>query len=292
MIYKQVLDETNQHHATRQQLFEDLEDHLGKPVISFFVSFKFPVMMDDQDADILESLLKDMDLSDGLALVINSPGGKGLAAERIIQVCRAYSGTGDYVTLVPNQAKSAATMVCFGASRIYMGPTSELGPIDPQVTHRTPDGIRRFSVYNIINSYEDLFSRATAADGNLEPYLQQLKRYDEKVIRKYRDEFDLSKDIAIKSLGGGMMSGSSDDEIEDDIDIFLTPIETKTHGRPIYRDEATRCGLEVEAVNKASDLWSLMRALYVRTNHFVSRDQQFAKCVETKEHSFYSSSRS
>lgn len=74
-----------------------------------------------------------MDLSKGLIIMINSPGGDGLAAERIINVCRSYSGTGEYQVIVPGKAKSAATMVCFGASAIYMSPTSELGPVDPQI---------------------------------------------------------------------------------------------------------------------------------------------------------------
>ena len=52
-----------------------------------------------------------MDLSKGLALIISSPGGDGLAAERIINVCRHYSETKEYWAVVPNKAKSTARMV-------------------------------------------------------------------------------------------------------------------------------------------------------------------------------------
>lgn len=62
-------------------------------------------------------------------------------------------------------------MICFGASKIIMGPTSELGPIDPQLTIAEGDEIKRFSVYNVVKSYEDLFSRAVKEKGNLQPYL-------------------------------------------------------------------------------------------------------------------------
>ncbi len=34
--------------------------------------------------------------------------------------------------VVPDQAKSAGTLFALGADRIYMGPTSDLGPVDPQ----------------------------------------------------------------------------------------------------------------------------------------------------------------
>ena len=88
-------------------------------------------MIDDSDSTMIEEVLRNLDLSNGLALIINSPGGDGLAAERIINVCRKYSKTNEFWAIVSDKAKSAATMVCFGASKILMSETSELGPIDP-----------------------------------------------------------------------------------------------------------------------------------------------------------------
>ena len=82
-------------------------------------------------------MLRSLDLAAGLAVMINSPGGSGLAAERIINVLRSYSGTGEYWAIDPAKAKSAATMVCLGASKIVMGSVSELGPVDPQYPRRT-----------------------------------------------------------------------------------------------------------------------------------------------------------
>jgi ClpP class serine protease len=40
--------------------------------------------------------------------------------------------------IVPDFAKSAATLMAIGAHRILMGPASDLGPIDPQF--QFPDG--------------------------------------------------------------------------------------------------------------------------------------------------------
>ena len=129
-------------------------------------------MLQDDDADMLEGVLQSLDLSNGLALVISSPGGDGIAAERIVNMCRSYSGTGEFWAIVPGKAKSAATIVCFGASKITMGPTSELGPVDPQLN----EGPNVFSVYNLVASYEDRLKRAVEnSSGNMQPYLQQLE---------------------------------------------------------------------------------------------------------------------
>lgn len=283
-VIQQVMTEQNQGHETRKRIFIELEKELKRPVASFFTSFRFPVMIEDADADMLEGVLQKMDLSSGLVLFISSPGGDGLAAERIINVCRSYSETNDYWAIVPGKAKSAATMICFGACKIIMGATSELGPIDPQLTTSENGVVRRFSVYNVVESYDDLFSRAVKEKGNLQPYLQQLANYDEREIKEYRAALSLSEDIAIRTLATGMMKGTSESDIKKKLEIFLTPKRTKTHGRPIYREEALGCGLEIEPKDVKNKFWKLVYELYIRTNNFVSI--KAAKCIESKEHSF------
>lgn len=115
----------------------------------------------------MESVLPGMELSSGLAVVVNSPGGDPLAAEGIIRVCPSYSGTGRFVTIVPGQAKSAATMVCMGAERIVMGPASELGPVDPQVARVDQGQVKWFSAHTIVRSFKSLFEEAVTTEGNL-----------------------------------------------------------------------------------------------------------------------------
>ena len=283
-IIRQVMTEESQGHETRRGLFVQLERELGRPVVTFFTSFKFPVGIEDADVDMLAGLLQDMDLSNGLALVVSSPGGNGLAAERIINACRSHSGTGEYWTLVPGKAKSAATMICFGASKIFMGAASELGPIDPQCTVSEEGVLKRFSVYNIVKSYENLFRRAVRAKGNLQPYLQQLANYDEREIEEFKAALSLAKDIAVRTLASGMMKSCSQKAIEKKIRIFLTPERTKIHGRPIYKEEAEQCGLSIETCDVKSSLWRLLYELYIRTNIFVSR--RASKCIESRELSF------
>ncbi len=279
-----VLDEKGQQHKTRQFLFEEIEKELNIPIVSFFTSFSAPVGIEDSDAQMLEGILQKMDLSKGLALFIDSPGGDGLAAERIINTCRSYSGSGKYLAIVPGKAKSAATLICFGSSKICMGASSELGPVDPQIIIVEEERPKRFSVFNIVESYDELFKRAVEEKGNLEPYLQQLSRYDERQIKEFRTALSLAEDSAVKSLKSGMLRKMKENDIKKNIEKFLTPKETKDHGRPIYRDEAKTCGLEIEYIDIKSDLWQKMYELYIRTNLFV---QDIAvKCIESKDQSF------
>lgn len=286
VVESKILSEEKQDHATRAPLFELLESELGRPVVSYFTGFGEPVGMDDADADMLEDVLQKSDLTAGLALMISSPGGDGLSAERIVNLCRKYSGTGEYWSIVPGKAKSAATMVCLGSSKIIMGPTSELGPIDPQIpqissqTHQP----RYYSAYYLLESYRTLFDEATKTTGHLEPFLQQLSNYDTRDVRDWQASIDLSNDIAVRMLASGMLKGVDENAIKKKLSVFLTPERTKTHGRPIYSDEAVLCGLNVEIQEPHGVLWHNVYELYMRSSHFVTI--HVAKCIESKNESF------
>jgi hypothetical protein len=279
-VYLEIQNEMMQTHKTRKDLYERLENRLQLPVVSFFTSFSHPVMIEDSDAIMLESVLRDVDTKKGFALFLNSPGGSGLAAERIINVCRSHSRTGEYVVVVPGKAKSAATMVAFGASRIVMGRTSELGPIDPQI--RIPGKPYIFSVYNMVAGYDELFRKAVACRGNLEPYLQQLAHYDTREIGEFRSAISLSEDIAIKALRTGMLRRFSKKDIERKIQDFIVPKKVKVHGRPICAEDAKKCGLSIDIVDVKDSIWNEVHKLYMRLDLFVTSPNA-AKCIETKQ---------
>lgn len=281
---QQVQLEMLQGHGTRRGVIEKLEGILGRAVVTYFTSFDYPVMIDDEDVDIMEGILRSADLSNGLALMVSSPGGNGLAAERIVNLCRNYSGTGDFWAIVPAKAKSAATMICFGASKIFMGPSSELGPVDPQLIHGDRGVRRQFSVFNLVKSYETLFQKAVAAEGNLQPFLQQLNNYDEREIEEFRSLLALTDDYAVRTLKSGMMSSLDEATIRDRVSMFIAPETKKVHGRPIFRDEALQCGLAVESVDESEEKWGLVYELYIRTNRLVST--RASKCLESKCESF------
>lgn len=285
-VIAQVQSEQGQGSQTRKHLFVQLEKELARPVVSYYtsVSINRPASIEDTDADVLESVLRHTNLSKGFALLINSHGGYGEAAERIINVCRSSSGTGEFWAIVSGKAKSAATMICFGASKILMGASSELGPIDPQLTVVEGNTRKRFSVWNLVEGYKDLFSKAVKETGNLEPYLLQLKSYDAREIKEWETAIALSEDIAIRSLATGMMKGRTVKDIRKKIHMFLTPEEKKSHGRPIYHEEAHNCDLTVEKVDSKSKLGKLVYELHVRTSNFVRT--KVYKCVESKDHAF------
>jgi hypothetical protein len=254
----------------------------GRRIVCYYTSFVYPVMVDDGDAAMRDGVLQMMDLSRGLTLILSSPGGDGLAAERIINVCRSYSRN-NFEVIVPGMAKSAATMICLGARRIWMSDTSELGPIDPQVTFATNEGVEFMSAHVVIKSYEELLQQAVASPGRIEPYLQQLNRFDARQIRELKEAQKLGDDVAVRALNSGMMQ-KHPGKVEDAVRHFSDPENTMSHGRPIFWKEAQDVGLAIKRVDNRSELWLLVSELHQRADFVVST--RFAKIIETCDQEF------
>ncbi|MCS6912863.1 MAG: hypothetical protein RMK29_05365 [Myxococcales bacterium] len=285
LSWEQLLDEVGQRYRRRQPLLREIEAVIGRRVVSYFISLRDAVaMVDDGDSDVLEEALRGMDLSSGLTLLINAPGGDGLAAERIVRICRSYS-RGDFEVIVPRMAKSAATMICFGANCIWMSETSELGPVDPQVGWMEQDRMVRMSARELILSYETLLRQAEACQGNVEPYIQQLARYDARLIETYRTAEALSESIAVGLLRCAMMRDVPEAEVRERIRPFLEVEQTRSHARAIYHDRAASCGLQVRLIQTRSPLWERIWELYLRSSYVVDHGEH-AKLVETAERSF------
>lgn len=270
--------EVNQDPVLRKDLIKKLEDKFNGKVITFFTSFgRRNVLITDDDAEMLESILAvEHKSGETLYLVVNSPGGNGLAAERMVNTCRAYSNN-KFEVIVPHMAKSAATMICFGASAIHMSNTAELGPVDPQVAY-WPEGIDQkpenqiwTSAEEYVRSYDNLMKAAAAAvHQRIEPFVQQLSRYDSRFIEQLKSAQQLAKDITVRMLASGMMRGISPADIEQKIKVFLSQEKTSSHGRMINAKEAADCGLKIKPIDLQCPVWHILWELYVRSDWSVT----------------------
>jgi len=257
-----VMKETHQHEDVRLPLIKKLEDILSAKVVSYFTSFgNKDAQIDNRDAEMLESMLSSEPTDKKIVLFLSSPGGQGMAAERIVNIFRAYSKN-RFEVMVPHMAKSAATMICFGSSLIHMSETAELGPVDPQVPYWSKDEDEEpdwISAEEYVRSYDKLVK--AASDGKakrLEPFIQQLARYDARFIEKLRSAQKLAEDISIRLLKSSMMKAKTPVEIRKCIDVFLTQTRAISHGRMINHQEAVDCGLSIKLVDLHSPLWHTM----------------------------------
>jgi hypothetical protein len=73
-------------------------------------------------------------------LWLNSPGGSARSAYKIALLLRSIACRVRVV--IPDYAKSAATLLSLVADEIYMGPAAELGPLDVQLDYEKSPGMR------------------------------------------------------------------------------------------------------------------------------------------------------
>lgn len=297
----EVLNEISQTYNLRKGLLEEWAKTRDRNVITFFTSFTHPAgMITDQDRDIIEDILSKMDYEKGLDLIINSPGGLPLAAERIINVCRTYSS--NFQVIIPKLAKSAATMIAFGANNILIGETAELGPVDPQIVYTDQRGqavIR--SAYAIINGVEEILKKIGSTSGRIEGLLYLLPPIDQPFIEEVKRSQKLSENIATKWLAKTTFSelpeykglkdaGEKESWIKKRIELFINPEKTYSHGRPITYEDAKKMQLKVDLIKKEDSLWNLLLKIYTRSDFVVSNPNiPIVKLIESPTHSFSAS---
>lgn len=108
-----------------------------------------------------------------LDLLLHSPGGDVNAAEKLVRMLRAKvegaaapAGDGAMRIIVPDWAKSAATLMALGADRIVMSDTSELGPIDPQFVVTRGDRKETYSAWDYLRALRIAEERCRANPDN------------------------------------------------------------------------------------------------------------------------------
>jgi hypothetical protein len=98
---------------------------------------------------------------------LESSGGDAHAAYKLMLLLREHAATIRIV--VPDYAKSAATLMVLGADEVYMGPAAELGPLDAQI--RLEGDAESISALDVANAIDSLvvtaLSLATAGGGQI-----------------------------------------------------------------------------------------------------------------------------
>jgi hypothetical protein len=192
------------HDTKRRALLRALEKQWGEgtKVISYMANSASPFSgIGPDDIAPVASALQKIKHAKRLLFLIHSGGGDGYTAQKIVDVCRSHCKT--FIVLVPNWAKSAATLIALGADQIAMGYLSELGPIDPQVPV-TVSGQRHYvSANSFIEAKEALEKKITekhAANLPTLPYLQELSGLDVAFVRECERMTEWGRQLALLRL--------------------------------------------------------------------------------------------
>lgn len=278
-VQKEVQDAHTQT-KRRQELIRLIEEKYGTRILVYVAKLNYP--LDYNDIHIIGSMLESVGEADNMDLLVQSGGGVGTVAEKIVEMIRHYCKN-QFRVIVPNLAKSAATMIALGADKIVMGVTSELGPIDAQVLINQSGVQHWISAQSFIdarNRLEELTRQATTKGEPFQPYIAQLSAMDSGFVDHCEKSMQFAKDFAKKALSKYMLKNEKDPEqLANQIANDLTSASKYfTHGRTIsaqfMKQNPPLDKLKLEDLQKESEQWKMLFELYLRSELFLDMDNQ------------------
>lgn len=223
---------------------------------------------------ILSSVKQADELNVILHVILHSPGGDGSIIEKMVEMCRDHLPRHSQIlrVIVPNIAKSAATVFALGADKIIMGYCSELGPIDPQVPV-VNSGIQQFiSAWAYVESRDSLMEKIIEADKKKESMvglITQLSGLNIPFVQEMENLIHFAENTATRLLGKYMLKGITDDaERETKAREIAGKLLSKKlfpiHGHFINALTAQKMGLDVDILDRTDDLWATIWEYYLR----------------------------
>lgn len=232
--------------------------------------------MTSNDVAAFEATLKSVSGADQINLLLQSPGGDPTIVEKMIDMCRAHlSGSKPkFRVIVPNIAKSAATVLSLGADTLLMGYCSELGPIDPQVQVAVSGVIQWVSALAFVDSRDKLMAQIADAVKAGQPtagLLQQVAGLNIPFTTEMENHISFAKKTAATLLDRFMLRSrfpkaaarrrKADQIAEKLLSKQLFPV----HGHTISGATAkSELELEVELLERTDELWKLVWEYYIR----------------------------
>lgn len=208
----------------------------------------------------LEELLWDADPGADLHLILDSPGGDGEIAVRLAR--SAQSRCRELTVIVPDQAKSAGTVLVMGAHHILMGPTSDLGPVDPQF--QVTQGGPLYAGRDIIAAVEFAQQSITEFPESYPLHAALLQDVTALLVQAAKSSIERTPDLVLAALKSN--PDRSTKEAETILGKVQKPLidDPREHGAVVGVDEASDLGLPIVKMDPRSDQWQRAWRLYAK----------------------------
>lgn len=237
----------------RQRLIADYEDEAGANLIVMLDQI-FPPNM-----TYLEELIFDCDKDMPLHVLLSSPGGDGETAIRMVRSMQTRCS--QLTVLVPDMAKSAATLLCLGADKILMGPAGDLGPVDPQFQI---GGRSLASAKEIVAAIDEAERRVKASPETFPLFAGLLSDVNMLMVEQARSALDRTEALVREALS--CCAARSPEEVDRLTEALKAPLiaDPKSHSAVIDEAAARKFGLPVEPFDPTSDAWKRVWELWTR----------------------------
>ena len=250
--YTPLFGAQHQDRLERQGLIREYEDRYGCR-LAVLADTIFPYSV-----TYFEELLHDADPEKDLHLLLWSPGGDGEVAVRLVRA--AQSRCRELIVIVPDQAKSAATLLALGAHRIMMSATSDLGPVDPQLQL----GQTLVAAKDVIAAVEAA-SAAVARDPDTYPiHASLLADVNALIVQQARSAIGRTEELLREALASNPTRSPEDvAKLTSELGEALVQ-RSQSHGALFGVREAKAANLPIDAKDPRDEQWQALWQLFTR----------------------------
>ena len=259
--------------SVRRAKLSGLAAHTGRPLLIYAADFLNSqkavacggeVNLDFQDKTAFAECTRNLQ-GPTIDVLVHSPGGLAEAAESIVKILRHKFS--DVRFIVPNIAKSAATMLVLSGDSLVMDELSELGPTDPQFSIPRSDGTRTYApAQAIIDQFDEASTQLKADPGLLPAWIPILPSYGPSLYQECKNAIKLSEILVREWLANYMFGGSSRRRAlrasRRVARYFANHNNFYTHMRRVDIDKAIELGLVVHDMRADPNLQTLVHDAY------------------------------
>lgn len=239
----------------RQEMIRALEEKTGRRLICYVGGERAEIGRRDVCGFV--DLVFNLETGDQVDFLIHSGGGDIDTAEKLIRLLRTKVGEeGAIRAIIPDYAKSAATLLAIGCDTILMSDSSELGAIDPQFPLNDGQGNQLLhSVKRYLQAYR-LHSAALTKNPDDPVARIMVEKFDPVIIKKFEGIEARARQLADRLL---LRKGGDYTKIATDL---LDIEKWQSHNQMISAADAVDIGLDVEVEDFESDLWTQIWEIY------------------------------
>lgn len=262
--WNEVLDEiktavTNPFDIVRSRYLSQYFKLTGRNVICYYSSWlqkpNEEASISEADKNAFMSVIKGLDKSKGLDLILHTPGGSLVATESLVDYLWTMFDK-NIRAIVPQIAMSAGTLIACSCNEIIMGTHSSLGPIDPQY-----GGFPAQGFLDEFNKAKEEIIKNPAAAYFWRPILE---KYHPTFLGECYNAIELSKEICERWLNENMFKDDpkSSSNVKKIIKTLSDHNTSKTHSRHFSLNTCKKIGLKVKALEDNNDYQDCVLTLH------------------------------
>jgi len=253
-------DRNNPLDFIRRKYLLELNKKRGRNVIAYYSGWLqrpgiLETSISDDDKNGLMAVIHKLDRSNGLDILLHTPGGDMAATESIVDYLHKMFGN-DIECFIPQIAMSGGTMIACSGKLIHMGKQSNIGPIDPQF-----GGI---PAHGVIEEFEEAIAAAKNEPTSIPIWQTIISKYHPTFVGECRNAITLADDIVQEWLARNMFSDLVDPKKKaaQVTKALNNHSDTKIHARHIPIEKAKKIGLRIVDLEKDQNLQDLVLTVH------------------------------